>query len=244
MKRTATRLLAAATAGAALLGITTAPAHAAVPREATATPYAFIGSGGDQEAVTIENQLWRVPDHTLGRTQAHPGWSIHLSDERLGAGLPRQNIRGYAKQGESYETHADTSGFISIIDQNQYDVPFLVFKLGGENVVCEGFVGYTTPRLFVRKFGELYEADVTKPAVSDYVTGAGSATDPQTYSVTVEVKRITSPTQVTPYGPFAKYADRERVRADGHEITLTHRDITTGGTKTYRLLAGAQAVSC
>jgi hypothetical protein len=211
--------------------------------EATASPYAFIGSG-DQEAVTVENQRWSVPDHTYGRTAAHPGWSIHLSDERLGAGLPRQDISAVASQGTAFQTAARTKGFVSIMDQNKFDVPFLVFKFGGDNVVCEGFIGYETPRLFVRKLGgELYEVDVTKPTTAEYVTSAESATDARLYPVTVEVKRTTTAAQVTPFGPFQKYAGRQSVRTDGHEIVMTYQ-LQSGETKTYRLLAGARAVSC
>lgn len=242
MSRATVRLLAVAATGAALLGLATAPAQAA-DREATAAPYAFIGSG-DQEAITIENQAWRVSDYTAGRTQYHPGWSIHLSDEKLGVGLPRQDFRAVARQGEAQETVASADGFISILDQNTLDVPFLVFKVGGNNVVCEGFVGFENPRLYVRKFGELYEADLTKPAVAEYVTSAESATDTRQISVTVEVKRVSSAAQISPYGPFWKYAGRQNVRADGHEIIMTHRDRDTGNTMTYRLLAGGRAVSC
>lgn len=71
-------------------------------------------------------------------------------------------------------------------------MPFLVLELGGENVVCAGLVGSDTPRLFVRKRGELHEADPTKPTVAEYVTSADSATDTRSSTVTVEVKRTTT----------------------------------------------------
>jgi hypothetical protein len=237
------RPLAAAAAGAMLLGLTTSAAQAAEPREATAVLYAYIGSTG-QESVAIENQRWSQPQLVADRTPAHPGWSIHLSDETVGAGLPRQDIGANAGQGETYETFAWTRGFLSIVDGNSAGTPFLVFRFGGVNVVCEGFVGYNLPRLFVRKFnGELYEAtDLTKPAVAENVTPADSTS--RNSSATIEVKRVTSAAQIAPYGPLAKYASRERVRTDGYELVLTVSDAVTGGPRTYRLLAGAQAVSC
>ncbi|MCX2949556.1 hypothetical protein [Lentzea sp. NEAU-D7] len=246
MAHNRSRLVATAAAGAVLLGLTTSAAQAAGPREATAGLYAFIGSGGGQESVAIENQLWSQPEHVAHRTPAHPGWSIHLSDETVGAGLPKQNIRANAGQGETYETFAWTRGFISLVDGSSVGTPFLVFRFGGDNVVCEGLVGYEVPRLFVRKAnGELYEAtDLTKPAVAEYVTSADSAAIATAGTVTVEAKRVTSAAQIAAYGPFAKYATRERVRTDGFELVLTHKDAATGTPKTHRLLAGAQAVSC
>lgn len=239
------RLLAVLATGAALLGITTAPAHAEDVREATASPYAFIGSG-DQEAITIENQDWSIPDYTAGRTPAHAGWSIHLSDEKFGAGLPRQDFKAWANVSRPHAFDgANARGFISIMDQNTVDVPFLVFKVGGDGVVCEGFVSFTQPRLFVRQFdGELHEAlDLTKPVVAEHVTSADSATDPRRHSVTIEVKRVTTAAQITPYGPFWKYAGRQQMEVDGHEIIMSYQD-ATGTTKTYRLLAGGRAISC
>ncbi|MGW4214076.1 hypothetical protein ACWEIJ_39245 [Lentzea sp. NPDC004789] len=246
MKLTGTRLLAATITAATLLCITTAPAQAADPREATAAPYAFIGTNG-QEAITIENQRWNVPEHVSGRTPAHQGWSIHLSDERLGAGLPRQDFRARAGQTEP-SIHAGAEGFLSIIDQNTTDVPFVVVKLPSRNVVCEGFeeVPLISPRLFVRKLdGELHEAaDPWVAADAEGVTSADSATDATRYRTSVEVKPVTATTPVTQYAPFAKYAGRQRFRASGYEIVLTQRHVDSGATQTYRLLAAAGAVSC
>jgi hypothetical protein len=243
MAHNRSRLLAAAAASAMLLGLTTSAAQAAEPREATAVPYAYIGSNG-QEFLAIENQRWSQPQHVADRTPAHPGWSIHLSDETVGAGLPRQDIRATAAQGEPYQTFASTRGFLSIVDGNSVGTPFLVFKFGGDNVVCEGFLNYEEARLFVRKRnGELYEAtDLTKPAVAEYVTPADSTS--RNSDATIEVKRVTSAAQIAPYGPFAKYASRQRVRTDGYELVLTVSDAVTGGPRTYRLLAGVQAASC
>ncbi|MEV6244051.1 hypothetical protein [Lentzea sp. NPDC051838] len=246
MRRTSTRLLAAAITGATLLGLTTAPARAAAPFEATASPYAFIGNAG-QESITVENQRWTRPEYVADRTAAHPGWSIHLSDERLGAGLPRQDIRAYAGQGETaIQTAAWTKGFISLMDRNNYDVPFLVFKFGGDNEVCEGFVGFEQPRLFVRKLdGELHEVlDLTSPAEAWQVTSPDSLDAPGPGVVTIEVKRVSTAAHIADFDPFRKYAGRERVRADGHEIVMTYPEPGTGTKKTLRLLAGTRAVSC
>lgn len=246
MKLTGTRLLAATATAAALLGVTTAPAQAADPREATAAPYAFIGTNG-QESVTIENQRWSVPEHISGRTPAHQGWSIHLSDERLGAGLPRQDFRARAGQTEP-NIYAGAEGFLSIIDQNTVDVPFVVVKLPSRSVNCGDFeeVPLNSPSLFVRKFdGELHEAaDPWAAAEAESVTSADSATDSTRYRMSVEVKAVKATTPVTQYAPFAKYAGRQRVKASGYEIVLTQRPTGTGATQTYRLLAAAAAVSC
>ncbi|MET9627719.1 hypothetical protein ABZX92_09680 [Lentzea sp. NPDC006480] len=246
MRRKGTRLLAAGLTGAALLSLTTAPAQAADPREATASPYAFIGTG-DQEAVTIENQWWSVPEHISGRTPAHQGWSIHLSDEKLGAGLPRQDFRVRTGQTEP-QIYANAQGFISIIDQNTADVPFLVVKLPARSVSCGDFVEVPVnrPRVFLRKRdGELHEAtDPWQAENAEGVTSADSATDSTSYDVSAEVRPVTSAAQLTPYTPFAKYTGRRVVRASGFEIVLTQKDRSTSTSTTYRLLAGAVAASC
>ncbi|MFS8103625.1 hypothetical protein LFM09_41530 [Lentzea alba] len=247
MAGTAARLLAAATAGVALLSITTAPAQAQPPRpsrEATAALYVFDGGAG-QEAITIENQNWSMPEYASGRTQFHPGWSIHLSDEKLGAGLPRQDYKADAHQEEN-RTGAGSKGFISIIDQNQLDVPFLVLKVD-HHVTCSGFVNVPLNlRLFVRKHdGELREAaNLNEPATAEAVTGALSADDPKKYDTTVQINSVTKPSQIWNYGPFWKYFERPRTVATGMEVVLTQKPIGGGDPKTYKILVGGAAAVC
>ncbi|WP_285638612.1 hypothetical protein [Lentzea sp. NBRC 102530] len=248
--------MAATAAVALLLGLTTsAGARAADPRqpagtpqvasagtpEATAVGYSYAGG---QESVTIENQHWVVASHESGRTSAHPGWDVHLSDEKLGAGLPRQNfaVRAGLNGGTAFAT---AGGFLSIIDQNRYDVPFLVVKLPSRSVTCGDFseVPLNGPRVFVRKWdGELHEADRNAVARAESVTPATSATDTTTSDISVEVKPVSTTAQLTAHTPFQKYAGRNVVRQSGHEITLKVHG--QSGTTVLSLLAGAVAVSC
>ncbi|MGW6449679.1 hypothetical protein [Lentzea sp. NPDC055074] len=250
------RLTAAAAAGALLLGLTTSAAQAADPqkpdahgtattadpRESTVAPYSFLTG---QESVTIEDQFWIVPSHESGRTPAHPGWSITLSDEKLGAGLPRQDFTARARQTEA-STFAQSKGFLSIMDQNQQDVPFLVVKLPSRSVTCSDFVEVPTdgPRVFVRKNdGELYEVSQTTTSEAWNVTSATSATDPAKHLVSVKVDPITTAAQITEHAPFQKYAGRQKVRTAGHEIILKLQQ-PAGTHLEYKILAGAVAVSC
>ncbi|MFD4675180.1 hypothetical protein ACFWNN_36010 [Lentzea sp. NPDC058450] len=214
---------------------------AAGPREATAVGYSYAGG---QESVTIENQNWVVPSHESGRTPAHPGWSVHLSDEKLGAGLPRQDFAARAGV-DGDNVLASAGGFLSIIDQNQFDVPFLVVKLPKRSVNCGEFVDVPLdgPRVFVRKLdGELYEADRNTVARAESVTPATSATDTTKSDISVEVKPVSTAAQLTAHAPFQKYAGRTFVRQSGHEITLKIHG--QSGTTEIKVLAGAVAVSC
>lgn len=57
----------------------------------------------------------------------------------MGAGLPRQDFKARAGQTEP-NIYAGAEGFLSVIDQNTTDVPFVVVKLPSRSVACEGFV--------------------------------------------------------------------------------------------------------
>lgn len=242
MSRAIVRLLAATTACATLAALSTAPAQAAGPIEATAVPYAFSGDQG-QEAVTIENSEWRLPLYASGRTPAHPGWDIRLSDETVGAGLPRQDTVAIARN-DATRPFASTRGFISIMDDNANDVPFLVVKLGERWTDCQFSMGADLGRLFVRKSdGELYESDVNNVAYAGDVSAAHTATGTTRHNVNVKVNILRSPSQVASFNSFAKYQNRPSTTMNGVEIVL---DVYTEGTveRTYRVLAGATAASC
>jgi hypothetical protein len=244
MSRATVRLLAAASVCATLTAVVTAPAQAdPVPaHEATAALYVFDGGAG-QEAITIENQDWSMPEYASGRTQFHPGWSIHLSDEKLGAGLPRQDFKAYASQTET-RLGAGSRGFVSIIDQNGLDVPFLVLKVD-QGVSCNFVNVPLNLRLFVRqRDGELHEAKINEPALAEGVTSALTADDPKKHDVDVTITSVTKPAQITNYGPFWKYFERPGVIATGMEVVLTQRPIGGGEAKTYKILVGGAAVAC
>jgi hypothetical protein len=247
MLRKDARLLAAAATSAALLGVITTPALAAPAPEATVMAYLFE-SAGSPEWLGGQNAEYRQPQYVSGLTSAHPGWSVHLSDETVGAGLPKQEIRVAAEHDET-SASAATSGFLSLTDQDPREVPFLVLKMGSSSVSCtiDGPVwrnGSSPTRLFVRQqAGELYEVDITQEAGTQGAAAADRGTRDGLLPTTVKATRIISIDQLAQYDHFARYQGREKSGAIGYELTITQTE-RDGAAKTYRVLAGVSAASC
>lgn len=242
MKRHHTRLLALAATTAALVGVTTAPAAtAATPPEATVAAYVFT-DGTTFEGLTAENGNLTAPHIESGYTPAHPGWDIRLSDEAYAPGLPRQNFFAKASH-DATAARADTSGFISLVDNDPSGVPFAVVNLAGRSVSCSvgGPVwagGGGSPRFWVRDMGdELWPIDIDADGWTSGAAPAGQAGGSRVQTM-VKVNRLLRPAQLAAYPQFAKYNGRTTVGAGAYELVITQ------GAKTYRVLAGAHAASC
>lgn len=242
MKRHHTGLLALATATAALIGLTTAPAAtAATPPEATTAAYIFT-DGTTFEGLTAENGTLTAPLIASGYTAAHPGWDIRLSDEAYAPGLPRQNFVAQASHNTT-DARADTSGFISLVDNDPSGVPFAVVNLGGRSVSCSvgGPVwvgGGGRPRFWVREMGdELWPVDIDAEGRTYGAAPAGQAGGARVQT-TVKVNHLSRTAQLATYPQFAKYNGRGTVGVGAYELVITQ------GAKTYRVLTGAHAASC
>ncbi|PWK82316.1 hypothetical protein C8D88_114187 [Lentzea atacamensis] len=244
----ATRLLAAASACATVLGMSATPALAAPAPEATAAAYVFT-DGLVTEALVAENGEIGQPMHASGFTATHPGWDVRLSDEAAAPGLPKQDVRLRASQ-DATSSSAGNKGFLSIIDGHSSEVPLVVVNYVSGGVSCSpGGVWHSHAgqvRLWVRDLGhELYEVDWWNSEAKSLFNGGGPADRPYDglISTTVKLNSLDKLDQLTGYGPFAKYQGRTHGGGKSLEVVITQTE-RGGATKTYRILAGASAATC
>ncbi|KJK42060.1 hypothetical protein UK23_38925 [Lentzea aerocolonigenes] len=254
--RLATVRLATATAAcAALIGATAGPAQAdPLALEATAALYSFQ-VGDRTESLVVESgrpgdhNEFRQSEHASGRTTAHPGWDIRLSDDATAPawdyaiGIAGSNHDGDGVSGSS------SWGTLSLVDEDPSGLPFAVIQAEG-GVTCDSktgeiWSGNPNPTRFqVRRGGQL--VDVTPnsgPLTLDDVT-PGDRTGGSPARTTVSIVTVSDVDQLTGHQPFAKYADRARTAARGHALVIRQQPDPAQPPTTYRLLTNTTAASC
>lgn len=255
MTRTSARLLAAVAASAALLGITTGPAHAQYVVESSSALYAFESGDRHEEllleaATTPQSNDFQRPSHATGRTDAHPGWDFRFSDEAVGAGLPAQDATAQATVRPEGDPAASASSFISLVDQSPTAQPFLVIR-SANSLWCwapSGKIRYdrVDNAAFYRRDADnrLVEFNPLAGAVPLYgVTPGDRQNDGTARPTTVTVSEVYDRSHIASYRTFAKYADRQFAGVIGYQAVITQTN-PDQSTTTYSLLLNTTAVSC